>query len=214
LKDLGIKDEHVHIVEIDANDRAHYSQHSVDTEFDFPFGQKELLGIAYRTDYDLGKHVEHSSVDLSYFDDETKERVTPHCIEPTFGLDRLVLAVLSDAYAEDEIGEGRTVLKLAPAVAPYKLCVSPLLKNKPELVEKARILYGALKKTFGSIAWDDNGNIGKRYRRQDEIGTPFCITVDFDSLTDEAVTVRDRDTATQERVAISNLEAYLESRLS
>lgn len=218
-KDLGLTESKIHKVEIDAADRAHYSSRSIDTEFDFPFGQKELLGLAYRTDYDLNAHMNGSSVDLRYFDDETQQRFVPHCIEPTFGLGRLLLAVLSDAYAEEGEGDDkRVVLKLKPSLAPYKACVSPLLKNKPELVAKAREVFAPLKKQFGMIAWDDNGNIGKRYRRHDEIGTPYCIVIDFDTLGENpellnTVTVRDRDTGTQERVAIADLENFLKEKL-
>ena len=183
LTTLGLSKEKLHTIEVPAEDRAHYSKRSIDTEYDFPFGQKELLGLAYRTDYDLKAHTEASGTDLSFFDEETKERFIPHCIEPTFGVDRLILAVLSDAYREDGEGESlRTFLALPPSIAPIKVCVSPLLKNKPELVAKAHTLFAMLKKTFGAVAYDDNGNIGKRYRRQDEIGTPFCVTVDFDTL--------------------------------
>jgi len=162
----------------------------------------------------LNNHAEASKVPLYVVDDETSEKIVPHCIEPTFGLDRTILAVLASAYHEEGEGDDmRVVLKLRSAIAPYKLCVSPLLKNKPELVEKARALHSTLKKTFGNVSWDDNGNIGKRYRRQDEIGTPYCITVDFDTLENDIVTVRDRDTAAQEHVAISNLEAFLKEKL-
>jgi len=208
LKDLGLPESKIHKIEVPDTDRAHYSKRSVDTEFDFPFGQKELLGLAYRTDYDLKAHSEASKVDLSYFDEETKERFIPHCIEPTFGVDRVVLAVLSDAYTEDIMGdEKRTYLKLSFAVAPIKVAVFPLLKNKPALIEKAREVFTMLKKEFGAVLFDDNGNIGKRYRRQDEIGTPYCVTIDFDTLEKEGetVTVRNRDTGEQERVAVKDL---------
>jgi glycyl-tRNA synthetase len=211
---VGIPRESVHELEVPQNDLAHYSKRTIDFEFDFPFGRKELYGLAYRTDFDLKNHAAASGEGLYVVNDETGEKVVPHCIEPTFGVDRTVLAVLASAY--EEVGEGdekRTVLKLKPALAPYKACVSPLLKNKPELVEKARIVYSGLKNAIGSVAWDDNGNIGKRYRRQDEIGTPYCVVIDFDTLTDESVTVRDRDTATQDRVLIAELEQYLSERL-
>jgi len=215
LKEIGLSMNKVSQIEIAPADRAHYSKHSVDTEFEFPFGKKELLGIAYRTDYDLGSHAKHSKADLTYFE-EGQARFVPHCVEPTFGLDRLVLAVISDAYSEDEVGgEKRTYLKFAPSVAPVKIAVFPLLKNKPALVEKAREVYADLKKQFSAVEFDDNGNIGKRYRRQDEIGTPFCVTVDFDTLEkDNMVTVRNRDTATQERVNLTELKQYLLARLS
>ncbi len=235
-EDLGLSKEKIHKIEVDAADRAHYSKRSVDTEFDFAFGQKELLGLAYRTDHDLKAHTESSKVDLSYFDEETKARFIPHCIEPTFGLDRLVLAVISDAYSEDDLGnkeseakvnsidksgnegnvapealkaEKRIFLKFAPQVAPMKAAVSPLLKNKPELVAKAQEVWKNLRMIEPSIMFDDNGNIGKRYRRQDEIGTPFCVTIDFQSLEDNTVTVRHRDTGEQERVMIDNLKKVL-----
>lgn len=212
LQNIGLSQEKIHKIEVGEGDRAHYSKRSVDTEFDFPFGQKELLGLAYRTDFDLKAHSEKSGVDLSYYDEETKERFVPHCIEPTMGVDRLVLAVLTDAYTEDELGgEKRAYLRLAPLVAPVRAAVFPLLKNKPELVAKAREIYSMLKKEIPNIEFDDNGNIGKRYRRQDEIGTPHCITVDFGTLGEEnpeqkdTVTLRDRDSGEQERVKISEL---------
>jgi len=211
IQDLGLDASHIHEVEIPDADRAHYSKRSVDHEFDFPFGQKELLGLAYRTDFDLKQHTEHSGTDLSYFDEETKERYIPHCIEPTFGVGRLMLAVLSDAYTEDVVdGETRVFLKLSPKLAPIKVAVFPLLKNKPILVEKAQEVYKMLKKEIKGVAFDDNGNIGKRYRRQDEIGTPYCVTVDFDTVEKDAgVTVRNRDTGKQERVKIEELTSYL-----
>jgi glycyl-tRNA synthetase len=212
LQNIGLSADKIHKIDVPEADRAHYSKRSVDTEFDFPFGQKELLGLAYRTDFDLKAHSEKSGVDLSYYDEETKERFVPHCIEPTMGVDRLVLAVLTDAYTEDELGgETRSYLKLAPLVAPVRAAVFPLLKNKPELVAKAREVYSMLKKEIPNIEFDDNGNIGKRYRRQDEIGTPHCITIDFGTLGEEnpeqkdTVTLRDRDSGEQERVKISEL---------
>lgn len=220
LKKLGLDDKKIHKIEVPDEDRAHYSKRSVDTEYDFPFGQKELLGLAYRTDYDLDAHIKSSGVDLQYFDEETKTRFTPHCIEPTFGLDRLVLAVLSDAYKVDGDGDdARVYLALPMALSPIKVCISPLLKNKPELVEKAKELFISVKEKFGAVAWDDNGNVGKRYRRQDEIGTPFCVVVDFDTLGEnpellDTVTVRDRDTGKQERVAIKDLEKYIQDKIS
>jgi glycyl-tRNA synthetase len=215
LKELGLTPAKIHKIEVAEADRAHYSKRSVDTEFDFPFGQKELLGLAYRTDFDLKAHTEASGVDLSYFDEATKERFVPHCIEPTFGVDRLLLAVLSDAYTEDTLGgEGRVYLRLSPKIAPVKIAVFPLLKNKPQLVEKAREVYLMLKKEFGNVEFDDNGNIGKRYRRQDEIGTPLCITVDFDTVEQgTGVTVRNRDTGNQERVKLEEIISFLQKAL-
>ncbi|MFA6094499.1 MAG: glycine--tRNA ligase [Candidatus Paceibacterota bacterium] len=209
--DLGLSESKIHRVDIAPEDRAHYSKRSVDIEFDLPFGQKEISGIAYRTDFDLSAHSKASGVDLSYFDDAAKRRFIPHCIEPTFGVDRAMLSVLTDAYTEDEMaGERRVYLKLSPSVAPVKVAVFPLLKNKPQLIEKAREVFSILKKKFGNVEFDDNGNIGKRYRRQDEIGTPYCVTIDFDTIEkDNTVTVRDRDTGKQERVEIANLTEYI-----
>lgn len=203
---LGLPEEKIHQVEIGPEDRAHYSKHSVDTEFDFPFGQKELLGCAYRTDYDLSKHQAASGKNMEYRPKDGSAPFIPHVIEPTFGLDRLLLATIASAYTEDEVnGEKRSYLKLPAHLAPVRVAVSPLLKNKPELVEKARVVYDMLKKEFGAVMWDDNGNIGKRYRRQDEIGTPYCVTIDFDTLEDDTVTVRNRDTTEQNRVPINEL---------
>ncbi len=225
-KDLGLTPAKIHKIEVPEADRAHYSKRSVDTEFDFPFGQKELLGLAYRTDYDLRAHAAASGADLTYFDEETKTRFTPHCIEPTFGVDRLLLAVLSDAYMEDEVAgaagepaEKRVYLKFDPRVAPVKVAVFPLLKNKPALIEKAREVYLAVKTAFaerglGAVEFDDNGNIGKRYRRQDEIGTPLCVTVDFDTIERGAgVTIRHRDSGEQERIGEEGLIEYLAEKV-
>jgi glycyl-tRNA synthetase len=210
--EIGLEAGHVHELEVAAEDRAHYSERTIDFEFDFPFGRKELYGLAYRTDYDLKKHSENSTVDLSYYDEESKERFIPHVIEPSFGVDRTVLAVLSDAYREDEMnGEARSYLALAPSVAPVLVAVFPLLKNKPELIAKARTIFAELKANFGRVVFDDNGNIGKRYRRQDEIGTPYCVTIDFDTLEDETVTIRHRDSGEQERVTIAGLITKLNS---
>jgi len=210
-KEIGLQSGHVHELEIAPGDLAHYSKRTIDFEFDFPFGKKELYGLAYRTDFDLKSHSLASNVDLSYYDEEKKNRFVPHCIEPSFGVDRTFLAILSDAYTEDTLGdEPRTYLKFAPAVAPVKIAVFPLLKNKPVLVEKAREVYHMLKKQIGAVEFDDNGNIGKRYRRQDEIGTPYCVTIDFDTVEKDAgVTVRDRDSGKQERVKIEDLVSYL-----
>jgi glycyl-tRNA synthetase len=203
---VGIDPSKVVEHEIADGDRAHYSKRTIDFEFQYPFGLKELYGLAYRTDFDLSAHSAGSKVDLSYFDEETKERFVPHVIEPSLGIERTILAVLISAYHEEGEGDDkRIVLKLPAHIAPIKAAVSPLLKNKPELVAKAREVYGNLKLSIPQIMWDDNGNIGKRYRRQDEIGTPWCITIDFDTLTDDTVTVRNRDTMQQERIAISDL---------
>lgn len=208
----GIEQSSVHELEVAPEDRAHYSKRTIDFEFDFPFGRKELYGLAYRTDFDLSAHAAASGQELSIIvDDATGEKIVPHVIEPSFGVDRTILAILASAYTEDELGgEVRTYLKFAPAVAPVKAAVFPLLKNKPELVAKAREVYAMLKKEVPQIMWDDNGNIGKRYRRQDEIGTPLCITIDFDTLGEnpellDTVTVRNRDTGEQQRIEISAL---------
>lgn len=196
----------IHEYEVPADDRAHYSKRTVDIEFDFPIGSEELMGIAYRTDFDLQNVARASGKNMEYRDKKTGESFVPHVIEPSFGVERLVMAVLSAAYHEDEVnGEKRTVLKLPEAFAPFRFCVSPLLKNKPELVEKARAVYQILRKKYGNVTWDDSGNIGKRYRKQDEIGTPKCVVIDFDTLEDDTVTVRDRDTLVQTRVKINEL---------
>lgn len=220
IEQIGIAKDGVHELEVAKEDRAHYSKRTIDFEFDFPFGRKELYGLAYRTDYDLSRHTEDSGVSLTYLDEETNEHFTPHVIEPTFGLGRTVLAVLCSAYREDELGgEKRVYLALKPSVAPVKAAVFPLLKNKPELVAKAREVHAALKKEFGAVLFDDNGNIGKRYRRQDEIGTPYCITIDFDTLgesgeeTKDTVTVRDRDTGAQTRMNIAELAAHIRAAI-
>ena len=200
---VGLPASSVHELEVPEADRAHYSQRTIDFEFNFPFGKAELAGLAYRGDYDLKKHQEASGKDLQYRPKDGSKPFLPHVIEPSFGLDRLVLAILSSAYAEDEQGgEKRTFLKLDASVAPVKVAVFSLLKNKPELVKKAREVYKMLKDELGSVEFDDNGNIGKRYRRQDEIGTPYCITVDFQTLEDNTVTLRNRDTTEQQRVKV------------
>jgi len=206
---LGLPKECIHELEVPEQDRAHYSKRTIDFEFDFPHGRDELLGMAYRTDFDLNNIQRDSKKSMEYTIKGTNTKFIPHVIEPSFGVERALMAVLSAAYREDEQnGERRTYLALPEHLAPYKFCVSPLLKNKPELVEKARVVYLDLKKKYGNITWDDNGNIGKRYRRQDEIGTPNCIVVDFDTLEDDTVTVRDRDTTKQTRVKIENLIKY------
>ncbi len=207
MKDIGLDSKKIHELDVPDGERAHYSDKTIDFEYDFPFGKKELYGIAYRTDFDLKNHSNASGVDLSYYDEETKEKFIPHVIEPTFGLDRTVLAVLSEAYSEDTMGEEtRVFLKLPTHLAPIRVAVFPLLKNKPVLVEKAKEVFAMIKKEIPNTVFDDNGNIGKRYRRQDEIGTPYCVTVDFDTVEkDDMVTLRNRDTGKQERVKISDL---------
>jgi len=202
----------IHERDIPETDRAHYSKKTIDFEYDYPIGVKEIGGLAYRTDFDLKSHQEHSSKSLEYNIKGTDRRFIPHVIEPTFGVDRCLLAVLSEAYTEDEVnGEKRTFLKLPFDLAPVKLAVSPLLKNKVELVDRAKEVYERLRKEFGAVMWDDNGNIGKRYRRQDEIGTPYCITIDFDTLEDGTVTVRERDTTKQNRKSVEALIEEIKS---
>ncbi|MDO4742377.1 MAG: glycine--tRNA ligase [Candidatus Saccharibacteria bacterium] len=203
---MKIPAEKIHELEVSAEDRAHYSKRTIDFMFDYPNGEEELMGLAYRTDFDL-KNIEHESgKSMAYRDKVTGEQFVPHVIEPSIGVERLFFAVLSSAYHEDEInGEKRVVLKLSEELAPFRFCVSPLLKNKPELVEKAREVYAMLREKYGNVAWNDSGNIGKRYRKQDEIGTPKCIVVDFQTLEDGTVTVRDRDTTDQERVKGSEI---------
>lgn len=197
---------HIHDLEVPAADRAHYSKRTVDVEYDFPIGKEELLGIAYRTDFDLQNIARAANKNLEYRDKSTGESFLPHVIEPSFGVERLFMAVLTAAYTvEDLDGSPRTVLKLPENLAPYKFCVSPLLKNKPDLVQKAQSVYQTLRQKYTYVTWDDSGNIGKRYRKQDEIGTPKCVVIDFDTLEDDTVTVRDRDSATQQRIAISQL---------
>lgn len=206
LNALGLPNDKVHELEVSAEDRAHYSKRTIDIEYDFPIGKEELMGIAYRTDFDLMNIQNNSGKSMEYTIKGTNTKFVPHVIEPSFGVERAVMAVMAAAYAEDEVnGEKRIVMKFPEHLAPVKYCVSPLLKNKPELVEKAREVYQILKKKHGNVMWDDNGNIGKRYRRQDEIGTPYCVVVDFDSLEDNSVTIRDRDTTEQRRVAIADL---------
>jgi glycyl-tRNA synthetase len=203
---LGLKKEDVHELEVPAEDRAHYSKRTMDFEYDFPIGREELSGLAYRTDFDLGNIQRVSGKNMDYTIKGTNEKFVPHVIEPTYGVERAVMAVLSAAYTEDEVnGEKRVYLKFPEHIAPVKYAVSPLLKNKPELVAKAREVYEMLKKKNGNVMWDDNGNIGKRYRRQDEIGTPYCVVIDFDTLENDTITVRERDTTEQKRVAISEL---------
>jgi glycyl-tRNA synthetase len=204
---LGISEEHLRWRQHTDKERSHYSLDTYDLEYQFPFGWKELWGIAYRTDYDLKQHQQFSGENLEYTDPFTGEKYVPHVIEPAVGVNRLMLMVLTEAYREDAEKQ-RTVLALKPSLAPYKAAVFPLLKNKPELVEKAQAVYKELRAAY-KITWDDRGNIGKRYLYQDEIGTPVCITVDFQTLEDNTVTVRDRDTAEQRRVAIDQLASEL-----
>jgi glycyl-tRNA synthetase len=209
LEALGLPRESIHELEVPENDRAHYSKRTIDIEYDFPIGREELLGLAYRTDFDLGNIQRVAGKSMDYIVKGTNEKFVPHVIEPSFGVERALMAVLSAAYTEDEVnGEKRIFLKFPEHLAPIKYCVSPLLKNKPELVAKAREVYELLKKKHGNVMWDDNGNIGKRYRRQDEIGTPYCVVIDFDTIeNDGLVSVRYRDTTEQKRVSVDELVA-------
>ena len=207
LEALGLDPENIHELDVSPEDRAHYSKKTIDIEYDFPIGKEELMGIAYRTDFDLMNIQRVSGKSMEYTIKGTNEKFVPHVIEPSFGVERALMAVLSSAYREDEQnGSKRVYLALPEHLAPVKFAVSPLLKNKPELVEKAREIYtGLSKKNPGRVMWDDNGNIGKRYRRQDEIGTPHCVVVDFQTLEDDTVTIRERDTTEQRRVKIGEL---------
>lgn len=207
---VGIDKEKVKEHDIPDGERAHYSKRTIDFEFEYPFGLKELYGLAYRTDYDLSQHQKYSGMDLTYKDSEESAEFIPHVIEPTWGVDRTILAVLLSNYSEDE---KRVVLKLPPVIAPFKAAVFPLVANKEELVKKAHLVYEMLKKHF-VVTWDDRGNIGKRYFAQDEIGTPFCLTIDYKTLEDDTITVRDRDTKKQERIPISKVQKSLQEKIS
>lgn len=225
--EIGVPREKLHVLDIPDADRAHYSEKTYDIEYDFPFGQQELEGVAYRGSYDVGKHQENSGKNLEYFDPETKERFIPHVVEPSAGCDRTILAVLCEAYdVEDLTKEGgkkdeRTVMRFKPCIAPIKAAVLPLLKNKPELVAKAKEVRDLLQPHM-NIFYDETAAIGRRYRRQDEVGTPFCIAIDFETLGEETedgqdltdtVTVRHRDSMEQERISISELLPWLLSRI-
>lgn len=207
---IGIKAENLRWRRHTDKERSHYSTDTYDLDYNFPFGWKELWGVAYRTNYDLNQHAKHANVSLDYTDSQTGRKFTPHVIEPAVGINRIFLMCLADAYHEE--GD-RVVLKLSPKLAPYVACVSPLLANKEELKSKAQSIFGELANDF-RVAWDARGNIGKRYAAQDEIGTPFCITIDFETLENNTVTVRDRDTGEQERVEASTLKDFLLQKLA
>lgn len=211
---LGAKKEDLKRYEHAREKLSHYSRKTVDIEYKFPFGFSELFGLAHRGDFDLSQHAKFSGKKLEYFDVENNRRFIPHVIEPTFGLDRCILVTLLSAYNEEKVEEGteRVVMKFPKYLAPIKLAIFPLLKNKPELVKKAREIYDNLKGVY-MCEFDDNGNIGKRYRRQDEIGTPYCVTVDFETLEDDTVTIRERDTMEQKRIKIEELKNFLEENL-
>ena len=214
-KNLGVKEENLRFREHAKDELAHYARAAWDIEYNTPFGWKECEGVHHRGDWDLSRHQQFSGQDMSYFDEESKEKFIPWVLETSGGIDRATLFFLINAYHEDpstSLGAGRTVLKLHPKLAPYKVAVFPLLKNKPDLVKKAEGIYKELKKCF-NVAWDDRGNIGKRYFSQDEIGTPFCVTVDFETLENDTVTVRDRDTMEQKRIKISEIKDFISEKL-
>jgi len=221
LESIGLKKENLKYVEVPEKERAHYARRQVDIEYKFPFGWKEIEGVHNRGDWDLSNHSKHSKKDLRYFDDQTKEKYFPFIIETSIGVDRLFFALLCDAYQEIKGGRTKTtkptkefevLLKLDKRIAPVKVAILPLVKNKKELVEKAKEVYQILKSNF-FCQYDEVGSIGRRYRRQDEIGTPYCVTIDFDTLKDNTVTIRDRDTMEQERVKIEELLKILKEKL-
>jgi len=214
LTALGVREEKIRWRRHSEEELSHYSRRTEDVEYDFPFGGfQELYGLAYRTDFDLSNHARYSGQDLSYRREDGSELI-PHVVEPTFGVSRTLLVLLLEAYCEDEVkGSRRVYLKLDPRIAPYKVAVFPLVSNNEDLVNKAREVFGELSGQFHT-AWDDHGNVGKRYRRQDEIGTPWCITVDYQTLEDGTVTVRDRDTMEQERISVNDLSTHLHARLA
>ncbi len=206
---LGIRDANLRWRRHTDKERSHYSKDTFDLDYNFPFGWKELWGIAYRTDYDLKQHAQFSGTDLTFRDPDTGKVFVPHVIEPAVGINRFLFMILADAYSEEE---KRVVLKLKPSIAPYKVAVFPLVANKENITAKAMDIYVNLKNKFSTV-WDDRGNIGKRYYSQDEIGTPWCVTIDYQTLEDDTVTVRDRDTASQERINVSTLASYFAEKL-
>jgi glycyl-tRNA synthetase len=209
-KTLGINSENLRWRQHTDTERSHYSKDTYDLEYKFPFGWKELWGVAYRTDYDLKQHAQFSGKNLMYKDPVSGKEFVPHVIEPAVGLNRLFLMILADCIT---VEEKRTVLKLDPKLAPHTVAVFPLVANKPELIHKARAVYNLLKQAEIKVAWDERGNIGKRYLSQDEVGTPWCVTIDYDTLNDESVTIRDRDTTKQERVKIAELATYIQEKI-
>ena len=210
-QEMGLPADMIHDYEVPEQDRAHYSKRTIDINFDYPIGQEELMGIAYRTDFDLMNIQRASGKSMEYRPKDGGEPFVPHVIEPSFGVERLIMAILTSSYTEDEVGGSkRTLLKLPKNLAPALVTVSPLLKNKPELIAKAKEVYSQLQEAFpGRVNWDDSGNIGKRYRKADEIGVPYCVVIDFDSLDGDDVTVRDRDTTEQTRVKVDELVKHL-----
>jgi glycyl-tRNA synthetase len=213
LNSIGLSRESLRLREHSQEELAHYAKACTDIEFNFPFGWNELEGIANRGDYDLTKHAQESGKDLSYFDAKTKKKIIPYVIEPSAGVDRTFFAVISDAFCQEEVkGRKRTVLKLRPHLAPYQVAIFPLLKKNPELVKLAKNIFCDIKNKVPA-AYDDTASIGKLYRRQDEIGTPFCVTVDVDSLDDKKVTVRNRDSMAQDRISIDKVLEFISDKL-
>jgi glycyl-tRNA synthetase len=208
---LGIKEENLRWRQHTDKERSHYSKDTYDLDYQFSFGWKELWGVAYRTNYDLTQHQNLSGQSLEYTDPQTGEKFIPHVIEPAVGVNRLFLMILTDAYWFDEAKQ-RTVLKLKPSLAPYKVAVFPLVRNKPEIMDQAKAVFSLMANKF-SCQFDDRGNIGKRYLYQDEVGTPYCVTVDYQTLEDQTVTIRDRDTAEQTRIRVDQLAEYIENRI-
>jgi glycyl-tRNA synthetase len=204
---LGVNPERLRWRQHTDKERSHYSKDTYDLEYLYPFGWKELWGVAYRTDYDLKQHIQFSGASLEYTDPFTQKKFVPHVIEPAVGVNRIFLMLLCDAYYQDN-EKTRTVLKFKPGISSYEAAVFPLVRNKPEIVDKARMIYDQLRKDH-RIVWDDRGNIGKRYLSQDEIGTPWCITIDYQTMEDDTVTIRNRDTTEQKRVTVDELEGYL-----
>lgn len=209
VHDLGVDEGHLRWRQHTDKERSHYSLDTYDLDYAFPFGWKELWGVAYRTDYDLNAQMKHSGKDLRYTDPHSGEKFVPHVIEPAVGLNRMLFMVLCDAYREEE---GRTYLKIKPTLAPYQAAVFPLVANKPEIMKQAEDVFSSLSQDIATY-WDARGNIGKRYRYQDEIGTPYCITIDYETLTSHTVTIRDRDSMEQSRVAIEEIPSYLHTKL-
>ncbi|MGD9129061.1 MAG: glycine--tRNA ligase [Candidatus Woesebacteria bacterium] len=209
---LGVNEKKLRWRRHTDKERSHYSKDTYDLDYQYPFGWSELWGLAYRTDYDLKQHIKYSKQTLKYTDPYTQKKFVPHVIEPAVGINRIFLMVLSDAYLEDKKNK-RTLLKLKPSLAPYKLAVFPLLRNKKKLVAKAQAVFDSLKEKYHST-WDDRGNIGKRYLYQDEMGTPYCITIDFQTLEDDSITIRNRDTTKQERINLDKVESYFQTMLN
>ncbi|PIP86850.1 glycine--tRNA ligase [Candidatus Campbellbacteria bacterium CG22_combo_CG10-13_8_21_14_all_36_13] len=211
LRSVGLTLDRLHEKEVDGDELAHYSKRTIDFEYDYPFGRKELLGLAYRTDFDLSRHAKMSGVNLEYFDQVNNDHFIPHVIEPSFGVDRLVLALLLDAYHEEDVaGESRVVMRLDKSIVPIQIAILPLMK-KDGMSEYAKNIFKKLSNNF-VCHYDETASIGKRYRRQDEIGTPYAITVDYDSLEDNTVTVRERDTMVQKRIPVDELQGYFEEQ--